>query len=612
MFTLPPLLHVASRLRRLGRRLGGGLLLGLTAACGQTTQTDSAATTAPATTAPTPPAAANANTLVKKPNWWKETVVYQLYPRSFQDSNGDGVGDLPGISARLGYLQSLGVGTVWLNPIYASPNDDNGYDISDYRQIQPEFGTMADFDALLKGMHQRGLKLVMDLVVNHSSDEHAWFKSARASRTSPYRDYYYWWPAEKGTPPARYSTFDVQKNAWQYDAPTKSYYLHIFSKKQPDLNWNNPQLRREVENIMRFWLDKGVDGFRMDAFQFVAKDPAFPPMPGLTESNYANAYNHGPHLHDYLKELNREVFSHYNVLTVAEGAGRNVTEAMLFVDPARKELDMTYHFEGTGVGSGADTYKLTDLKRVFTKWDSAFAQKGWQGLDLGNHDQPRMVSKFGDDRPAYRAASAKLLNTFLVTMRGTPYCYNGDELGMTNSPFKGLADYRDVAVRNTYQLLRQQGGDEAAFFHGLARFSRDNSRTPFQWNATPHAGFTTGTPWIGINPNYVTVNEAAESKDSASVLNYFRRAVRVRQQHKVLIFGQYQLLDAANPHVWAYTRTLGQEKVLVVLNFSSAQRAWPLPPGLRPSGPPLLNNYPALAAGATLALQPWQAVVIGL
>ncbi|MGI4739185.1 MAG: glycoside hydrolase family 13 protein [Janthinobacterium lividum] len=577
------------------------------AACNQAAKTETA------TTAATPPAAADTAALAKKPGWWKETVVYQLYPRSFQDSNGDGVGDLRGIIQRLDYLKSIGVGTVWLNPIYASPNDDNGYDISDYRQIMPEFGTMADFDALLKGMHQRGIKLVMDLVVNHSSDEHAWFKSARSSRTSPYRDYYYWWPAEKGTPPKRFSTFDVKHDAWQYDAPTKSYYLHIFSKKQPDLNWNNPKLRQEVHGIMRYWLDKGIDGFRMDAFQFVAKDPTFPPMPGLTESNFGNAYNHGPHLHDYLKEINHEVLSHYNVMTVAEGAGRNPTEAHLFVDPARKELDMTYHFEGVGVGSGADTYKLTDLKRVFTKWDSAFAQKGWQAIDLGNHDQPRMVSKFGDDRPAFRAALAKLLNTFLLTMRGTPYCYSGDELGMTNSKFGGIADYRDVAARNAYALLQQQHGNEASFFHSLARFSRDNSRTPFQWNATANAGFTTGTPWIKVNPNYVAVNEAAQNQDSASVLNHFRRAIRVRKQHPVLVYGQYQLLDRANPHIYAYTRTQGTEKVLVVLNFSAEKRDWALPPGLAPTGTPWLNNYPqALPAGPALPLQPWQAVVLPL
>jgi len=580
-----------------------GMLIGL-ASCGPSAKTEdkTAATTAAKLAATTSTA--------KKPDWWKETIVYQLYPRSFQDSNGDGVGDLKGITSRLDYLQRLGVGTVWLNPIYASPNDDNGYDISDYRQIMPEFGTIADFDALLAGMHQRGLKLVMDLVVNHSSDEHAWFKAARSSRTSPYRDYYYWWPAEKGTPPARYSTFDVKKNAWQYDSLTKSYYLHYFSKKQPDLNWNNPKLRQEVYRIMRFWADKGIDGFRMDAFQFVAKDPSFPPMAGLNEQNFANAYNHGPHLHDYLKELNREVLSKYNLMTVAEGAGRNPQEAMLFVDPARKELDMTYHFEGVGVGSGADTYKLNDLKQVFTKWDRAFAQKGWQAIDLGNHDQPRMVSKFGDDRPAFRAASAKLLNTFLLTMRGTPYCYNGDELGMTNSKFAGIADYRDVAARNGYALVQQQGGDIPAFMHGLARFGRDNSRTPFQWNGTANAGFTTGTPWLSVNPNYVAINEAAQAKDSSSVLNHFRRATALRQQRNVLVYGQYTLLDAANPHIWAYTRTLGGERVLVVLNFSSEPRRWAVPAELKPTGEPWLNNYPTLAPGPALALQPWQAVVL--
>jgi oligo-1,6-glucosidase len=578
---------------------------GLAAGCNQTAKTDTATSTAKGP-------AADTTALAKKADWWKETVVYQLYPRSFQDSNGDGVGDLKGIISRLDYLQSTGVGTVWLNPIYASPNDDNGYDISDYRQIMPEFGTMADFDALLKGMHQRGIKLVMDLVVNHSSDEHAWFKSARASRTSPYRDYYYWWPAEKGTPPARFSTFDVKHDAWQYDAPTKSYYLHYFSKKQPDLNWNNPKLRQEVHQIMRFWLDKGIDGFRMDAFQFVAKDPTFPPIPGVTQATFTNAYNHGPHLHDYLQEINREVLSKYNVMSVAEGAGRNVTEAMLFVDPARKELDMTYTFEGTGVGSDADTYKLTDLKRVFTRWDSAFAQKGWQAIDLGNHDQPRMVSKFGDDRPAFRAASAKLLNTFLLTMRGTPYCYNGDELGMTNSTFKGIADYRDLAARNAYALLKQQGGDEAAFFHSLQRFSRDNSRTPFQWDSTKNAGFTTGTPWLAVNPNYLAINEAAQDKNPASVLNHFRKATALRQQHQVLIYGQYQLLDVANPHIYAYTRTQGDEKVLVLLNFSAAARNWSLPAGLKPLGKPWLNNYPTLKITAAVELQPWQAVVVKL
>ena len=544
--------------------------------------------------------------------WWKETVVYQIYPRSFKDSNGDGVGDLKGIISKLDYLKSLGVGTVWLNPIYASPNDDNGYDISDYRQIMPEFGTMQDFDALLKGLHQRGIKLVMDLVVNHSSDEHTWFKQARSSRTNPYRDYYHWWPAEKGKPTPRWSFFDVNSNAWQYDSLTNAYYLHYFSRKQPDLNWENPKLRQEVYGLMHFWLDKGIDGFRMDAFQFASKDPSFPVLPVGYEKDIIKYYGHGPHLHDYLQEMNREVLGKYSVMTVAEGAGSGPTDAMLFVDPARRELNMAYHFEGMDIGNGPNGYKLTDFKRVYTRWDSAFAQKGWLSIFLANHDVPRMVSKFGDDRPEFRSVSAKLLTTFILSMRGTPYYYNGDELGMTNIRFDNIDDYRDVATINGYQQVKNQGGDLAAFLATAKRMARDNCRTPFQWDASAQAGFTTGLPWLKINPNYPQVNAAAEEKDPASALNYFRKATAVRQQHKVLVYGQYHLLDKANPHIYAYTRTLGKEKALVVLNFSSEKRTWALPGGLTLNGTPWLNNYPTFVPTATLALQPWQAVVVPL
>ncbi|QDA58801.1 glycoside hydrolase family 13 protein [Hymenobacter jejuensis] len=556
-----------------------------------------------------------------KPEWWKETIVYQIYPRSFQDSNGDGVGDLKGIISRLDYLKSLGVGTVWLNPIYASPNDDNGYDISDYRQIMPEFGTMKDFDALLKGMHDRGIKLVMDLVVNHSSDEHQWFKQSRSSRTNPYRNYYHWWPAEKGKPTPRYSLFDVDNNAWKYDSLTNAYYLHYFSRKQPDLNWENPKLRQEVYSIMRFWLDKGIDGFRMDAFQYVAKDTTFPAFPAGYEQDIVRYYSSGPHLHDYIQEMNREVISKYNVVTISEGAGASPEDAMKFVDPARHELNMAYHFEGMGIGYKHDKdydyldpqgYNLLEFKKVYTRWDKAFAEKGWGTIYLGNHDQVRMVSRWGDDRPAFRAPSSKLLTTFLLTMRGTPFYYAGDELGMTNSVFKSITDFRDVAARNQYQHLQQIGADLPTFLTRLAKSSRDNGRTPFQWDATANAGFTTGTPWIGTNPNYLTINKLQEDKDPNSILNYFRKAVALRRQHKVLVYGQYQLLDEANPHIYAYMRTLGKERVLVVLNFSSDKRTWSLPTGLKPAGQPWLNNYPTLQAGSAFALQPWQAVVIGL
>lgn len=353
--------------------------------------------------------------------WWKEAVVYQIYPRSFKDSDGDGIGDLKGIISKLDYIKSLGIDVVWLNPIYASPNDDNGYDISDYRSIMKDFGTMADFDALLKGMHERNIKLVMDLVVNHTSDEHEWFKQSRSARNNPYRDYYHWWNAERGHPAPRYSFFDVNSDAWKFDSLTNAYYLHYFSRKQPDLNWENPQVRREVHNIMKFWLDKGIDGFRMDAFQFVSKDTTFPALTAGYEKNIIKYYGMGPHLHDYLHEINREVISKYNVMTVAEGAGSTLEDAHALVDPERQELNMAYHFEGMDVGHFDPNYSLIEFKNVYTKWDSSFAEKGWLSVFLGNHDQPRMVSHWANDSAAFREPASKMLTTFILSMRGTPY-----------------------------------------------------------------------------------------------------------------------------------------------------------------------------------------------
>ncbi len=553
--------------------------------------------------------------------WWKEAVVYQVYPRSYRDSNGDGVGDLRGLISKLDYIKSLGVNVIWLNPIYGSPNDDNGYDISDYRAIMRDFGTMQDFDELLKSMHQRGLKVVMDLVVNHSSDEHKWFQESKSSRTNPYRDYYHWWPEEKGVPNKRVSFFDVKGDAWAYDATTKAYYLHYFSRKQPDLNWENPKLRQEIYSMMRFWFDKGIDGFRMDVIPFISKDTTFPPIPAEYHDDYPRFYANGPHLHEYLQEMNREVLSKYNVMSVAEGAGVTQADALQFVDPARRELNMLYHFEGMGVGLVPGSkfrmrtpgpYNLLEFKDVYTKWDQIFAEKGWGTIYLGNHDQPRMVTRWGDDRPEFRAASSKLLTTFLLTMRGTPYYYGGDELGMTNIRFDKIEDYQDIETRNMYKQIEAAGGDLPQFLAAQKITGRDNGRTPFQWDATANAGFTTGTPWLKINPNYQEINAAVEEKDPDSILNYFRRATAMRRQHKVLVYGQYQLLDKDNPHIYAYTRTLGPEKVLVVLNFSAEKRTWALPGGLALSGTPWLNNYPSFSPAATLALQPWQAVVLPL
>ncbi len=384
--------------------------------------------------------------------WWKEAIVYQIYPRSFKDTDGDGVGDLKGIIEKLDYIQSLGVTAVWLNPIYSSPNYDNGYDVSDYRGIMDEFGDMADFDTMLSGMHKRNIKLVMDVVVNHSSDEHEWFVQSRSSRDNPYRDYYHWWPAEKGAPPYRYSLFDEKGDAWKYDSITDAYYLHYFSKKQPDLNWENPKVRQEVYDIMKFWAEKGVDGFRLDAFQFAAKDTVFPVIEDDLEKNFVQYYAMQDGLHNYLQEMNDEVFSKYDVMSVAEGAGRNFEDAHNLVDENRNELNMAYAFEGVDIAK-PEGYDLVHFKDVFSRWDKEFSEKGWLSIFLANHDQARLVSRYGNDSPEYRAPSAKMLNTFILGMRGTPYCYYGDELGMTNIGFDKIGQYQDIAAINGYKKM---------------------------------------------------------------------------------------------------------------------------------------------------------------
>jgi oligo-1,6-glucosidase len=538
--------------------------------------------------------------------WWKEAIVYQIYPRSFKDSNGDGVGDLKGILSKLDYLKSLGINVIWLNPVYASPDFDNGYDVSDYYKIQPQFGTMQDFDRLLKGLHERGIKLVMDVVVNHTSSENEWFLQSRSSRTNPYRDYYHWWNAERGKPAPRYSFFDVNHDAWRYDSLTHAYYLHYFSREQPDLNWENPEVRKAVYKMMRFWLDKGVDGFRMDAFQYVAKDTTFPKFPDGYEKNIVKYYGHGPHLHEYIQEMYRDVLGKYNILTVAEGAGSSPADAMKFVDPARHEFDMAYHFEGIDYGHDNPDYDLVGLKKIYSYWDSSFEKKGWLAIFLANHDQPRMVSHWGNDSLPYRDLSSKMLTTFVMTMRGTPYYYYGDELGMTNIRFNRIEDYRDIETINAYRHLRNTGGDLKKFMEDSKRSARDNGRTPFQWDSTPNAGFTTGQPWISVNPNYTTVNEAAEEKDPNSVLNYFRKVVKLRKDNPVLVYGKYTLLDKDNPDIYAYTRVLNGKKMLILLNFHS--RPATVHTGIDLTRAKiLLDNYPA--ARKTSSLRPYEAVV---
>ena len=553
------------------------------------------------------------NTKAIKNDWWKEAVVYQIYPRSFKDSDGDGVGDLKGIISKLDYVKSLGVDAVWLNPIYASPNDDNGYDISNYREIMKDFGTMKDFDLLLKEMHSRGIKLIMDLVVNHSSDEHEWFKQARSSRTNPYRNYYHWWPAEKGNPPYRWSFFDVNSDAWKFDSLTNSYYLHYFSRKQPDLNWENPKLRNEVYDIMKYWADKGIDGFRMDAFQFASKDTTWPELPKGYEKNVIKYYGLGPHLHEYIKEMNKEVLSKYDIMTVAEGAGSSPNEALDFVDPQRKELNIAYHFEGVDVGKNISEFGLEKYKAIYSRYDSVFAEKGWLSIFLANHDQPRMVNKFGNDAPEFREASSKMLTTFILSMRGTAFYYNGDELGMTNIKFNSINDYNDVGTKNKYLEIKNNGGDTTAYVELQKLTSRDNARTPFQWDTTANAGFTTGTPWLKVNSNYKYINVVTEINDKNSPLNYFKKMIQLRKHNKELfVYGKYELIDKANPNVFAYSRTSAKEKILVLLNFNKEISRIVLPKGYS-LGDELINNLqPLKLQGSDISLQPFQACIIKL
>jgi oligo-1,6-glucosidase len=543
--------------------------------------------------------------------WWKETVIYQIYPRSFKDTNGDGIGDLKGIIEKLDYIKDLGVGAVWLNPVYSSPNADNGYDVSDYKNIMTDFGSMADFDLLLSEMHKRNLKLIMDIVVNHSSDEHEWFKNSRSSRNNPYREYYHWWPAEKGKPNYRYSLFDVKGDAWKYDSLTNAYYLHYFSEKQPDLNWNNPKLRKEVNDIMIFWAKKGVDGFRLDAFQFAAKDPNFPKFPDGYEKNFIQYYAMQNGLHGYLKEMNSEVFTPFNTMSVSEGAGRNFVDAHELVDEDRNELNMAYAFEGVDIAK-YEGYKLTDLKTVFSKWDSAFAEKGWLSVFLANHDQARMLSRFGNDSPDFRNPSAKMLQTFILSMRGTPYCYYGDELGMSNLNFNKIEQYQDIQAKNSYAKALSEGQDMGYFMKKLSFESRDNGRSPMQWTSEHEAGFTTAKPWLPVNPNFKTVNVSSEEKDAASNLNYFKKMVNLRKENPILIHGKYELLLKDHPNIYAYTRTLGKEKILVLLNFSKEKSSVHIKE-MSQQPDIWINNYQSLESkNQTVSLLPYQACIMKL
>ena len=553
------------------------------------------------------------NNSLQERNWWKEGIVYQIYPRSFKDTSGNGVGDLRGIIQKLDYIKSLGVTMVWLNPIYQSPNDDNGYDISDYRAIMKEFGTMEDFDELLEGLHKRGMKFIMDVVVNHSSDEHEWFQQSRSSRNNPYRDYYHWWPAEKGKPNHRWSFFDENSDAWKYDEQTNAYYLHYFSQKQPDLNWENPKVRQEVYDIMKFWAEKGVDGFRLDAFQYVSKDITFPPFPEGYDVDVPSVIEYhgmGPHIHSYLKEMYDQVLSEYDVFAVSEGVGSTLQDAHDLVDKDRNELQMAYHFEATDMVTTLDKCTLAQFKESFTKWDKSFAEKGWIAIYLSNHDQSRFINRYGSDKPEFKDYSAKLLNTFILSMRGTSFTYYGDELGMTNIGFTKIEQYKDIAAINGYKKAASDGEDLDHYLKKLNLLSRDNGRTPMQWDATKNAGFSNETPWLPIHKNHTKVNVLNQENDQNSVLNHFRKMVALRKDNLLLVYGNYEIIQEEHPTIYAYSRTLDDEKMIVLLNFSESESSISLP-NFDHCKKVLINNYNEFSVDKnTITLKPYQAVVL--
>ena len=553
------------------------------------------------------------NNSLQERNWWKEGIVYQIYPRSFKDTSGNGVGDLRGIIHKLDYIKSLGVTMVWLNPIYESPNDDNGYDISDYRAIMKEFGSMEDFDELLEGLHKRGIKFIMDVVVNHSSDEHEWFQQSRSSRNNPYRDYYHWWPAEKGKPNHRWSFFDENSDAWKYDEQTDAYYLHYFSQKQPDLNWENPKVRQEVYDIMKFWAEKGVDGFRLDAFQYVSKDITFPPFPEGYDVDVPSVIEYhgmGPHIHSYLKEMNEQVLSKYDVFAVSEGVGSTLQDAHDLVDEDRNELQMAYHFEATDMVTTLEKCTLAQFKESFTKWDKSFAEKGWIAIYLSNHDQSRFINRYGSDKPAFKDYSAKLLNTFILSMRGTPYTYYGDELGITNIGFTKIEQYKDIAAINGYKKAATDGEDLDLYLQKLNLLSRDNGRTPMQWDATKNAGFSNETPWLPVHENHSTVNVLHQENDQNSVLNHFRKMVALRKDNLLLVYGNYAIIQDDHPTIYAYSRTLEDQQMIILLNFSELESSISLP-NFDHNKEVLINNYNEFSIDEnTITLKPYQAVVL--
>ena len=550
--------------------------------------------------------------------WWKESVVYQIYPRSFCDSNGDGIGDLNGITGKLDYLKELGIDVIWLSPVYKSPNDDNGYDISDYQAIMDEFGTMEDFDRMLATAHEKGIKIMMDLVVNHTSDEHKWFIESRKSTDNPYRDYYIWRPAkEDGSLPNNWGSC-FSGPAWEYDKTTDMYFLHLFSKKQPDLNWDNPAVRRDVFDMMNWWLKKGVDGFRMDVISLISKEPGLPDKePGINGYATFNVSANGPHVHEYLQEMRQKALNNADTITVGECSGVTLEEAKKYARSDEKELNMVFQFEHMDVDSDEKAGKWTtrkmdlrNLKKILTRWQKGLQDIAWNSLYWENHDQPRSVSRFGNDSDEYREISAKMLATCIHMMQGTPYVYQGEELGMTNCPFNTLDNFRDLESINAFHELTEQGKmTEEDMMAAIGYKGRDNARTPMQWDDSAYAGFSTATPWIMVNPNYTKINAKDQVNREDSVFKYYQKLIKLRHESELIVYGTYDLILDDDKDIYAYIRTLGDKKLIVYCNFSENTREVELPEEFT-NGKVLISNYIDAKVNHKITLRPYEAIVI--
>lgn len=550
--------------------------------------------------------------------WWKESVVYQIYPRSFCDSNGDGIGDLNGITGKLDYLKELGIDVIWLSPVYKSPNDDNGYDISDYQAIMDEFGTMEDFDRMLATAHEKGIKIMMDLVVNHTSDEHKWFIESRKSTDNPYRDYYIWRPAkEDGSLPNNWGSC-FSGPAWEYDKTTDMYFLHLFSKKQPDLNWDNPAVRQDVFDMMNWWLKKGVDGFRMDVISLISKEPGLPDKEtGINGYATFNVSANGPHVHEYLQEMRQKALNNADTITVGECSGVTLEEAKKYARSDEKELNMVFQFEHMDVDSDEKSGKWTtrkmdlrDLKKILTRWQKGLQDIAWNSLYWENHDQPRSVSRFGNDSDEYREISAKMLATCIHMMQGTPYVYQGEELGMTNCPFNTLDNFRDLESINAFHELTEQGKmTEEDMMAAIGYKGRDNARTPMQWDNSAYAGFSTANPWIMVNPNYTKINAKDQVNREDSVFKYYQKLIKLRHESELIVYGTYDLILDDDKDIYAYIRTLGDEKLIVYCNFSENTREVDLPEEFT-NGKVLISNYIDAKVNHKITLRPYEAIVI--